>query len=224
MKEHNNLIMYRAASVANIKSAIDDAMATAELATAKAIQVGHLLVEAKADPRMQHGDWQEWIETNFPQITIRTANRWMQAATNVARQVDLGGCEVPISRLLSDSAEQLPDDNARAAKQTLFDFMADKTINDCLVGIVRDGDEAHRVTRAANGRKFGGHKGEDRKDWPKYIGVHLNDILQHLKSWKSFSPAQVADVFARFDTALAKMPPALLTHLKQRITEELKSR
>lgn len=210
--------------VAKISAAIDEAMATAEMAVNQAIRVGHLLLEAKANPEIDHGDWQQWIETNFPKISYRTAARWMQAAGNVVKQIDLGACSVPASQLLSCAAEDLPDDAAREAQQLLFDFTKDKTIKDCLAAVVVDGDEPHRITRAANGKKLGGTKGEDRKDFPKFIGEKLSDVSAHLKTFKTYTPAQVADTLAKFDSAVGKWPTPLLTHLKQRINEELKTR
>lgn len=211
-------------AIAAIRSAINDAMATAELAVHKAVRVGHLLIEAKADPAIgAHGHWQNWIETNFPELPYRTAVRWMEAASNVAKQIDLSGCPVPASRLLSAPAEDLPDE-ARGAQQLLFDFLKDKTIKDCLAAVVVEGEDAHRITRAANGKKLGGSKGENRKDWPKFIGRLLSDVSHHLKSWKSFTPAQTETVLTKFDALLAKAPDSLLSHLKTRITEELKSR
>lgn len=213
-----------AAAIALIHAEVDLVQDMAEQTVLRAVRIGHLLIEIK--PALGHGNFQEWIEKEFPRLPYRTAARWMQAAerTIAASGIEPHLLTAPISELLAAEAPAGASAETLEARQLIFDFMRDKTIKDCLAAVVVDGDEPHRITRAANGRKHGGHKGEDRKDWPKYIGVHLKDILQHLKSWKNYTPTQVKDTFARFDTALAQMPPALLTHLKQRIIEELKSR
>lgn len=166
-----------------IRLAIDDAMDTAELAVHKAIRVGQLLAEYK--PTIGHGNFQDFIAENFPRISYDTAHRWMQAAGNVVKQIDLGACSVPASQLLSCAAEDLPDDAAREAQQLLFDFTKDKTIKDCLAAVVVDGDEPHRITRAANGKNARQTKGEDRKDFPLFGLEKLSDLSAHLSHWKT---------------------------------------
>jgi len=41
-----------------------------------AITAGQLLAEAKA--KQHHGEWVEWLETNCPDVSVRTAQRYMQ--------------------------------------------------------------------------------------------------------------------------------------------------
>lgn len=187
-----------------------------------ALYFGAILCEIKE--QVGHGEFIVARKEQFPDLSDDRAERWMKAAANVIAQVKLPTLDVPVSRLLSASAEDLPDDAARDAQQLLFEFTKDKTIKECLAAVVVDGDEPHRITRAANGKKHGGTKGEDRKNWPQFIGEKLTDIAAHLKSWKSFTPVQVEATHAKFDGWIAKAPTALLTHLKQRINEELKGR
>lgn len=210
-------------AAALIREAIDDALQTAETAVQKAIRVGHLLIENK--PLLGHGNFQEWIETEFPKLPYRRAARWMQAAerTVAAVGIETKLLSMPLSQVMTMQAGDLCGQD-RAAQQLLFDFTRDKTIKECLAAVVVDGEEAHRITRAANGKKLGGHKGEDRKNWPQFIGAHLSDISAHLKPWKKFTPAQAETTFAKFDSAITKWPTALLTHLKDRINTELKTR
>lgn len=211
-------------AVATIRIAIDDAMATAELAVNKAIRVGHLLIETK--PLLGHGNFQEFIATEFPQVSYDTAHRWMQAAERTMKAVGLDQrlLTLPVSEMLNTAAEDLPDDAAREAQQLLFDFTRDKTIKDCLAAVVVDGDEPHRITRAANGKTKGGTRGEDRKDFPKFIGVHLSDISAHLKSWSKFTPQQAEEVLLKYGSHFGKCPTTLLGQLKTLITDELKTR
>lgn len=210
-------------TVATIRAAIDEAMSAAEVAVQKAIHVGQLLIEAK--PGLGHGNFQDWIEDHFPDLSYATAHRWMQAAERTCKAlgIEAGALDLPVSRLLGAGADELSERDT-VAQQLLLDFTRDKTIKDCLAAVVVEGDEPHRITRAANGRKHGGSRGEDRKDWPKFIDIHLKDILAHLKFWKSFTPAQVETTHVKLDGFIAKLPTPLLTHLKQRITEELKTR
>lgn len=206
-----------------IQLAIDDALDIAELAVNKAIRVGQLLIEKK--PALGHGNFQAYIEANFRRISYATAHRWMQAAerTVAAIELDATTLDVPVSLLLSAPASELSEP-AREAQQLLLDFTKDKTIKDCLAAVVVDGDEPHRITRAANGKKLGGSKGEDRKDFPKFIGEKLSDVAAHLKSWPSYTAAQCEDTQAKFKSFLGKCPTPLLSHLKALIDKELKTR
>lgn len=217
----NKLQKTQASNIEIIRAAIDDAMLAAETAVNKAIHVGQLLIEIK--PSIGHGNFQEFIAENFPRISQDTANRWMKAAANVVAQVELPATDIPVSRLLSAPAADLsPAD--REAQQLLFDFTANKTIKECLAAVVVDGDEPHRITRAANGKKLGGSKGEDRKDFPKFIGEKLSDVAAHLKSWPSYTAGQTEDTLAKFKSFLGKCPTPLLSHLKAQIDKELKTR
>lgn len=211
------------AAIDTIRAAIDDAMSAAEVAVNKAIHVGQLLIETK--PTVGHGNFQEFIREHFPRISYDTAHRWMQAAerTVAAIGLDASTIDVPISALLITSGEELSLES-RKAQQTLFEFMADKTIKDCTAGVVRDGDEPHRITRAANGKKLGGSKGEDRKDFPKFIRVHLRDVNAHLKTWKNFTPAQRDATRLHFTEFFEAMPDTLALEARELLNKVIKSR
>lgn len=186
-----------------------------------ALYLGALLNELK--DAVGHGAFIEQRRELVPGLSDDRAERYMKAAANVIAQVTLPTTSVPVSRLLGAAAADLPQGD-REAQQLLFDFTKDKTIKECLGGVIVDGDEPHRITRAANGKKLGGTRGEDRKDWPKFIGEKLSDISSHLKFWPSFTPAQTEDALTKFKSFVGKCPTPLLSHLKAQIDKELKTR
>lgn len=209
-------------AIAIIREAIGEVEAIQEQAVRKAMHVGAVLLEVKA--RLPHGAFQPWIEENFGANRYRNLARWMEMTERVLLATGLESHALPASlaEIVAPESSGLSTD-ALAARQLLFDFTNDKTIRDCLAGVV-EGDAAHRITRAHNGRTKGGHDGGDRKDFPKFIGVHLSDITSHLKFFKSFTGAMVEIIEAKFKAAIAKWPTSLLETLKKLITDELKTR
>jgi hypothetical protein len=212
-----------ATAVAQIRSAISEALLAADVAIRKALRVGQLIGEAK--PLVGHSNFQSWIEKEFPQISYDTANRWSQMAANVtlACGVDPAKLSLPLSAILAAAPDSLPA-TERAAQQLLLDFTANKTIKECMQAIVVDGDEAYRLTRAHHGRTKGGYHEEDRKDYPKFIAYHLSDVSAHLKSWRNYTGPQMEATAEAFKVALAKWPTPLLDTLRKQLTEELKRR
>lgn len=207
-----------------IRDAILKAKDHAEKSVRLALYAGAVMNEAKA--LLPHGDFEKWIEETFPEVSYDTKLRWRKSAANVieASGIALKQLTCPASELFAPHASPGASADTHEARQLLFDFTADKTIKECLAAVVVDGDDAHRITRAHNGRMTGGHKGEDRKNWPQFIGTHLSDITAHLKFWKSFTGAMIETVEAKFKAALAKWPTPLLEAIKKLITEELKTR
>src|SRR5215470_8437660 len=50
----------------------------------RAIGIGEMLIDLK--PRVaKHGEWQEWLKTNCPKISIETANLYMRLADNLEK-------------------------------------------------------------------------------------------------------------------------------------------
>lgn len=223
VKSHSNQSpQSEGAIIRRLRSAYEDMVTHQTVAVNKALYLGALLLEAKAI--VVHGDFLAWRRDAVPGLSDDRAERYMKAAENTLKQVALpAGMDVPISDVISLPAGELQG-TALEAQQLIFDFTAGKTIKDCLAGVVVDGDEPHRITRAANGKKLGGTKGENRKDWPEFIGRHLSDISSHLKNWQQFSPAQVEATFTKYDSAIAQSPTPVLNHLLKRITKELKTR
>lgn len=212
--------------VAAIRAAIADAFAAADLAVNKAIVVGHMLIEEKARQLAAdgRGNFQKWIEENLP-INYDRANHWMNVASACLKGAGLDSAALPDSpeRLLNAPESELSEAGLEA-RQLLLDFTKDKTMADCLRAVTVEGDAAHRITRAHNGKSKGGHDGGDRKDFPKFIGVHLSDITAHLKFYKSFTGVMVETIESKFKAAIAKWPSPLLEAIKKLITEELKTR
>lgn len=205
-----------------IKSTYAELLTQEATAVNTALYLGALLNEAKE--LVGHGEFIAYRRKTLPALSDDRAERYMRASQNVVRQVDLSGSPVAVSMLLSAPADDLPDDAAREAQQLLFDFTRDKTIRDCLAAVVIDGDEAHRITRAANGKKHGGTKGEDRKNWPQFIGEKLSDITAHLKHWKSYTGPQLEDIGTKIKSFVGRVPTPFLTMLKDAINQELKTR
>jgi len=199
---------------------------------ARAFSFGQLLNEAKKIH--PHGDFQEWLKSVWKQIDTdadgnfdsfrRNCNRWMQMAETVTGHA-LGKhtLALPISTIISSDASALAAPE-QEAQQLLLDFMDGKTIKECLAGVVVDGDEAHRLTRAVNGKTKGGHNGEDRKAWHIFVQVKLKNLSEHLSHWKAFRGGQAEAVEKHFAAAIEKWPSPVLEFLKQQINTELKRR
>jgi hypothetical protein len=126
---------------------------------------------------------------------------------------------LPLSQVLMLPGGELPP-AARETQQLLFEFIKGKTIKD----VILEGKDAIAITRAHNGKTKGGTRGEDRKDWPKFIRVELRILSTHLKSWKSYSGSQIESTENHFKVAVEKWPTPVLVSLKKQIGEELKRR
>ena len=64
----------------SIRNEHEHARASFAASVEHAIRAGRSLIEAKA--LVPHGDWQEWLSTNVPGMSVRTAQRFMRAARN----------------------------------------------------------------------------------------------------------------------------------------------
>jgi hypothetical protein len=146
----------------------------------------------------------DWLADHCPEIGERTAYRWMELAERCAGAVELGqalsignsvdGIEhLPLSHILTAPLEELPE-AAREARQLLFDFTSGKTMKECLAGVVVEGDDAHRITRAHNGANAKQTKGDARKDYPLFTAVKLKDISSHLSGWDRKSDTAKAEL------------------------------
>ncbi len=215
---------------APIRKAAREANEQARNAVGKAIYCGQLLNEIK--DAIDHGDFLDAVEQNVPEISRVTAWRWMSAARNVieAKRGDLkelgfdgSAANVALSTLLDPEAPADSGGDIARARQLLFDFTTGKTMKECMAAVIVDGEDAHRITRAHNGKTKGGSKGEDRKNFPAFIGEAFKTITAHLKFWKSYTPGQVETTFAKF-ACVSKWPTPALAELKKIIGEELKTR
>jgi hypothetical protein len=140
----------------HVKQLCREATEACEDASQKCLRAGQALLELKAT--FGHGDFMEVAAREIPNVTHRTLTTWMRAAENITRAlgpVD-GAIEIEsFSEILSTPDDELPQ-HAREWKQQWLDFTADKTIKECLNGVLVEGDEAHRVDRAINGKTKGG--------------------------------------------------------------------
>jgi len=94
-------------------------------AVAKAIECGQLLIQQKES--LGHGSWLEWLDANVPEITDRTARRYMALAnrthvsdlndTTTVRQAYLATGIIPQPE---DKKDQPPDPNKPWVRFTRF--------------------------------------------------------------------------------------------------------
>jgi len=137
-----------------------------------------------------------WLSTECPSISKTTAYNWMAAAERVMGQlleihhsntpveIELGGERYFISTVLT-----MPDadctDAMRTFQGTFNTFLADKTLAEATAGALC-GAEEHRIDRAANGKRKGGTRGEDRRAYAKFLAVHFKEMTQCINRWDKF--------------------------------------
>ena len=205
-----------------INRAIDDALASFETSRQKCLIAGQMLIEVK--PSIPHNQFQNYIERNFPKIVYRTAARWMAAAENITKFLPPPtGLAVDISVLLTTDAAKLSPANAKY-KQMLLDLNGNTTLKDAANGVFNEGDEAHRITRAVNGKTKGGKGTVDRKDFPTFIGRKLSDLSTHLRGYQQFSVPQLERTELLFKQNVTKWPSPVLELVAKLVREELKTR
>lgn len=198
---------------------------SAQSAVWSALYVGQLLIEAKAV--IGHGPFSGWCEEKLPEISLRTAQRWMAATANIVKALDLTPNVTVRGMVLKLSEVIAPDQEPRekaalAARQAFLACVEGKTLKE-LSGVMLYGDDPRRIANAHNGRTLGGGGG-DRKAWDQFIARKLSDVSAHLGHWKSFTPEQVEYTQTRFAHALEKWPTPLLEALRKQLGEELKRR
>ena len=175
------------------------------LATSRILEIGVNLLEVKA--LLPHGDFLPWIQTHLPELPIPTAHRWMRAAKGVlgvlppkdsAIDVEI----ISVSKILQEPDEKLSEP-AKKYKREWNDLTAAKSINECMRLVLVEGEEAHRVDRVINGKFKGGvGKQDNRKDFPLFVGVKLNDISGHLKHYQNMTPGQQAELVGLIGAAI----------------------
>jgi len=120
-----------------------------------AITAGNALNEAKS--KVGHGKWLAWLEENCPDISNRTAERYMKLAEGQAK----------LWKKLEEKDK--------------FDTMSNLTINEALRLIDEpDGEQsasAESTDTADSGSKGkGGRKGKSRKDSPKQLKKQIDNF------------------------------------------------
>lgn len=195
--------------VEKTRKVVLDACFSLEEARQSCLAAGHALIEAREalDRRgLGAGEdgFTEWVKKTIPEITLRTAQLWMRAAANVARALPPvpadDSIDVEVSEILTKPEEELTPDE-RKWRQQWLDFTKDKTIKDCLDGVLVDGDEGHRVDRAINGKTKGG-AGGDRKDFPVFVMRKLKEVGSHLGHWDGMDANQRNEVLTVFTAAI----------------------
>ena len=208
---------------------VEVALSAADNAVREAVKAGAALLQVKES--LEHGEFEAWCDKAVP-VSQRTIRVWMQLCTEVPSQalrgddrfqlgaggvIEVEGQSVTVDMLLTAPEEELTDAQ-REGRQLLMDFTANKTIRQCLAGIVVEGDEPHRLKRAANGRNARQTRGEDRKDWPLFALNKLKDLDAHLSHWDSMTESQRTELKAVVRAAvigdsvtLAKRPGATRT-------------
>lgn len=189
---------------AQLKQLCLDALHACENAAQKCLAAGQALNEAK---EYSNGDFMETVAKLVPEVSHKTATTWMRAAANIARALppmpDCLDIE-SISELLSTPDSELPAE-ALGWKQGWFDFTADKTIKECLNGVLVEGDDDHRIDRAINGKTKGG-AGGDRKDFPLFVAVKLKDMGVHFSHWAGMTETQKTEAKTALVAAIKGEP------------------
>jgi hypothetical protein len=160
-----------------------------------------------------------------------TLYRWIGAAQGTRRgalenaAIDVEALSVPLSVVLTAPEEELPEE-AREVRQLLFRFMAEKSsLKECAAaGVVVDGDDASRITRAHNGKSKGGTRGEDRKDFPKFIKGKLAHINTHLEHWDAFTAGQKEETILAWAQFWEGCPKAVIELVVKAAKKEMGSR
>lgn len=210
----------------NVLIACMEAVNHGKIYSIKALIAGQLLSEHRVAMMTSHAEksskWKDktkpesdhfgkWLATKCAGISPATAYRWMDIAGRVARlqlnlgtaeavpaYIDVGGEAVPLSQALTAPEKDL----GKAAikfRQDVFDFMADKSLTEALAACVDGESDPKRITLAAGGKKHGGSKGENRKDFPLFISKNmlaLNGNLKGWEKWRAKQPAQFTEVSA----------------------------
>ena len=145
-------------------------------------------VDASPDATLE-----EIIAEYFPTLRRVTALRWMAAAKRVmcvlhelhhafpAIELELDGEKQRISYVLT-----APESDCSRAMLTFresFDiFLKDKTLSEATEATLDGESEAHRITRAANGKRKGG-KGGNRRAYARFIAAHFKAMGSIARKW-----------------------------------------
>ncbi|MDE2101193.1 MAG: hypothetical protein KGL39_28365 [Patescibacteria group bacterium] len=208
--------------ISRVNAAIDAALASFDESRQKCLVVGQLLSDAKK--RLDHGDFDTYVERHFPKLPGRTARRWVAAAENILRFLPPPKTlDIDVSVILTSADADLSG-AARGYKQLLLNLNNNTTLKDAAAGVFVEGDDAHRISRAHNGKTKGGKGNQDRKDWPEFIGRKLSDIGTHLSHFKQFSAPQLDRTETLFKQNIAQWPSPVLEIIAREVREELKKR
>jgi hypothetical protein len=175
----------------------------------EAILAGEMLLEMRShflDGHRGHldsidGEWPvrlaDWLKLEAPQLTERTARRWMMSARRVIAhlleihapnapvKIALDGREHWISGVLTASeADCTP---AMLTFRETFDvFLKDKTLSEAAACALDGESEDSRIARAANGKLKGG-MGGNRRDYPRFFVEHFKAVAHGIRRWEKLA-------------------------------------
>jgi hypothetical protein len=229
-----------------------------DAAVPKAIIAGQMLIERRQVLFYEHSylpyrealekavqpdpTFEAWYMTVCPFHCRRTANRWMAAAGRVMcflleedrrfppSAMEIDGEKLPISFVLT-----APEADCTPAmldfREKFKTFLADKTLANAAATVIDGESEAHRITRAANGKlkRYAGGSG-DRKDYPRFIARALSNITSFLSvkkngkivGFRNLDSDQRARVLAAFDVAISSLPDWVMDHNRAVLLRESK--
>lgn len=170
----------------DLRTTVLEALSSVDGARQMCMAAGQMLNEAK--DKCNHGEFLDILKVTIPEISHETATTWMRAARNIAKALPAPSIDIEsVSLVLHTPDDQLTPVQLKY-KQDWFDFTEGKTIKDACAGVFVDGDEAHRVDRAVNGKTKGGAGDlEKRKDCPRLVAEKLKAMAENLKLWPGMS-------------------------------------
>lgn len=235
------------ASRARAVTQIERANGSARKAIDEAIAAGALLIEIREGLKLAAGPkWND--KTKDPELKFkvvleeiaaqagcsdRNLRNWIGAAENacaaLAETIDLTTLGCPVSHLLTmpEAEIGIVGSDAVQARQLLFAWMSDKTIGEACRGVVIDGDDSSRITRAHKGKTTGGtHEGDNRKDYPKFFNRALVVAATHVekKRFDTYTAIQKEKTFLAVNRFIEKLPAAVIEQFMAAAKEELKKR
>jgi len=240
-------------SDAALRHEIVETLHAAEAVARRAIRCGQLLIERREALMAGQTAWKDntkptedqfstWLTRVVPELSVRTAYRWMEAAERT--QAALAAkwpkeLDLPTSQVISADGGDTLTGPARQAHQLWLDFTGNKTIADILRDVTLDGDKPHRITRAHAGQACGGYTGEDRADYPAFLGRALVSAIYAIGErvqradgrrgsvgghWYALADDQRAEVKEWLTDFCAGCPVEVLKHLRDASAKELKER
>ena len=151
-------------------------------------------IDAQPDPTAQ-----EWLASQGFNVPAWTISRWKSFASRAMAFLlnEVGGTESGRVTMeldgelfrISDVLTRPESDCTPAMlkfRASLDALLSDATLvqaSEVLLGGQSDG---RRLTLAANGKKHGGYRGENRRNYSLYVAVRMNGMAQNVERWEKF--------------------------------------
>ena len=186
----------------------------------KTLLAGVLLLKLKA--ALGHGQFMTVRQQYFPPLSPDTFERWMNGAELFFENFPLPSTvDIEAEVILNAPESELPN-AALEYRQTCFDFVRGKSFRGILA--------------ALNGRKAGGHRGENRRAVEQYIPRHLDKVTAMLTvrkrkpgtedwfvcNYRNLTSEQKARIISAGTDSLSKWPHWLLVAMREKASLELK--